>query len=98
MDGVVKIIQRNLETVMITDLQDGEYIVNVHHFSGTVGDVVVTIEVIGLMPYRIWYSGSKSLVSRQEATIISFTVEGGRITDVRTDIQVRLRTVGGSVP
>ncbi len=96
-DGVVKIIPRNLETVMITAM-DGEYIVNVHHFSGTEGEEEVTIEVIGLMPYRIWFTGSKSLVSRQEATIVSFTVEDGRITDVRTDIQVRLRTVGGSVP
>jgi hypothetical protein len=97
-DGVIKTIPRNLETVMITDLQDGEYLVNVHHFSGTKGEVTVTVEVTGLMPYRIWYSGDATLSSRQELTIVSFTVKDGRITDVRTDIQIRLRSTGGSVP
>jgi hypothetical protein len=97
-DGIVKIIPRNLETVMITDLQDGEYVVNVHHFSGVAGEVEVTVEVTGLMPYRIWFTGDATLSSRQELTVVSFTVEGGRITDVRTDLQVRLRSAGGSVP
>ena len=95
-DGVINIIPRNLETVMITDLQDGEYIINVHHFSGVAGETKVTVEVIGLMPYRLWYSGSKVFVARQEITMVSFTVFEGRITDVRTDLQIPLIPRGGS--
>ena len=95
-DGVVKIIKRNIETVMITDLRDGEYIVNVHHFSGASGEVVVTVEVTGLQPYKIWFVGSATLTARGEATLVTFVVENGRVIDVRTDIQIPLQPRGGS--
>lgn len=95
-DGVVKTIKRNIETVMITDLRDGEYIVSVHHFSASAGETVVDVEVIGLLPYRVWYSGSETLTARNEVTMVTFLVEDGKVTDVRTDIQVPLRIRGGS--
>ena len=96
-DGVVKIIKRNIETVMITDLRDGEYIVNVHHFSGASGEVAVDVDVIGLMPYRIWFSGGATLTARNESTIVTFVVHEGRVVDVRTDIQITLRQITGGI-
>ena len=95
-DGVVKIIKRNIETVMITDLRDGEYIVNVHHFSGASGEVAVDVDVIGLMPYRIWFSGGATLTARNEITLVTFVVRNGRVIDVRTDIRIPLQPRAGS--
>lgn len=95
-DGVERIIARNIETVMITDLRDGEYVVNVHHFSGVSGETVVYVDVIGLLPYRIWFTGSAMLTPQNEITLLTFVVENGRVVDVRTDIQIPLRPRGGS--
>ena len=95
-NGVVKTIARNLETVMITDLQDGEYVVNVHHFASAAGEIVVDVEVIGLLPYRIWFTGNATLTARREVTLVTFVVKDGRVVDVRTDIQIPLRPRMGS--
>ena len=96
-DGVERIIARNIEVIEITDLRDGEYVVNVHHFSGASGEVVVTVEVTGLRPYKIWFVGGATLTARNEATLVTFVVEDGKVVDVRTDIQIPLRPrVGGN--
>lgn len=95
-DGEAKPIPRNMEVVTVTMLPDGEYIINAHHFNIAPGETIVTVEVVGLLPYKIWFSGEVTLTASQEVTVVSFKVTNGVIHDIRTDLQIGLRTRGGS--
>jgi hypothetical protein len=95
-DGVEKVIARNIETIMITDLMDGEYIVSVHHFSGAAGITTVNVDVVGLSPYKIWYAGSANLTARNEKTMVTFIIKDGKLIDIRTDLQIPLRPQRGA--
>lgn len=82
---------RNYEVTTMTDLPDGDYVVSVHYYSasGFIEDVNVSITEI--QPFTSHYEGSVELGPRQEKTIAVFRVVDGVVTDVRTDVEVKLR-------
>jgi hypothetical protein len=93
-NGETQLVRRNYEVVNFTAMPDGEYIINVHMFSAQLTKpetVRITITVLG--PFKEIWSGDIILdTPKRELTAISFIVEDGVITDLNTDIQVKVRT------
>ncbi|MCG7944819.1 MAG: hypothetical protein N0C84_00575 [Candidatus Thiodiazotropha taylori] len=58
----------------------------------------VVVELMDLRPYNLEMNREVVLTDvKQELTVFSFTVDlEGRITDIRTDIQIPVRVIGGS--
>lgn len=85
-------IKRNYEVTTMTVLPDGDYVINVHQFSSRSHEPVeVEVVVTGLQPYAVYYTGTVTIAPRQEATMIVFKVVDGKVTDIRTDVEVKLR-------
>lgn len=100
-DGKTVIVYRNYEVVELTLLPTGEYVVNIHHFSATFEEPVdVTIEITMLDNHKTVYKGITTLVApKQELTAISFMVDdAGKIADIRTDVQIPVKTVSQHYP
>jgi len=84
-------VTRNYEITTMTVLPDGDYVVNVHYFSPKGNPETVNLRITGLQPFGVHYEGSLTLSPGQERTIVTFRVVEGKVTDVRSDINVRLR-------
>lgn len=86
-------IKRNYEMVTMNQLPVGEYTVNVHYFSGSGTPLEVTTKATRVAPFQRILERIVTLNPGQEITIVNFYVDiDGTITDVRTDLQIILRT------
>ena len=93
-NGVEQVIPINEENLSVTDLIPGEYVVNVHYYHGTAPIENPTISIQVMNPYRIIWKGTLPIVNQQEETFVSFVVyPDGSISDIRTDIQVPIRSL-----
>jgi len=96
-NGENLLVARNIETLTINAIVPGEYVVAIHFFGpnndkslGLVEEVEVVI--VDMNPYKIIYGDKKKLSFRQEISFVSFVVdEKGNVTDIRTDIDIRVR-------
>lgn len=88
-DGVVVRIPRNYEVTTLTALPDGWYTVNVHLFTGKAE--TVNVKVTNIQDYGIVFEGEVTIVSRQEATLINFLVEDGKIIELDQEVEHKLR-------
>jgi len=99
-NGEKHVVKRNYEVVNFTAMPDGEYIVNVHMFSAILTapeSVRITITVLG--PFKEVWSGDIILdAPKREITAISFLVEDGKVIDLNTDIQVKIRVPTSRIP
>ena len=93
-NGQIRTVMRNIETLTINDIVPGEYVVSIHYFGPAKSTVPeeVTVEITDMHPFRIVYSESHVLTLKQEKSFVSFVVdENGQIRDIRTDIEIFLR-------
>lgn len=77
----------NQESVSVRGLLDGEYTVNVVHYSATGQEPVpVTAKIEKMNPsVRVIYYGNIELTGEgDEKTVVRFTVDGDDITDINT--------------
>lgn len=93
-------VERNYEVVNFTALPAGEYVVNVHFYSGGPLKEALpeefTVKVTQVSPYKLIHEGSHTLPLKGERTMLSFIVNhDGVITDIRTDIQIPFRAGQG---
>lgn len=66
-DGVMKSIKSNRETITIRGVVPGQYFVAVHYYSQTsIEDIPYTVTVMKVNPYRELYSITKTLSTRRE--------------------------------
>ena len=84
-------VKRNYEIITLTDLPDGDYVINIHHFSSRGGPEEVNVKVTNIEHYGVIFDGKNTVSSKQEKTVIVFQVVDGKIVNVRNDIQIRLR-------
>lgn len=97
-NGERTVVKRNYEVTTMTVLPDGDYIINVHFFSNRTGaSEVVRLKMTGIQPFAVHYEGEALLATRQEKTMIVFQVVDGVIKNIRTDINVNLRTRVGNL-
>jgi len=97
-NGKTLIIKRNVETLTINTIVPGEYIVNVHLYNhhkklneDEIYPVPVDITLVKMTPFQNLFRLNTTLEFRQEVTIASFVVDDlGRVTDIRTDLQIPL--------
>ena len=95
-NGEKVIVKRNYEITTMTDLPDGDYIINVHNFSTNTGPQEVNIKVTNLAHFGVAFDGKVIVSNRQETTVVVFRVEDNRVVDVRTDIKVNFRSAGAA--
>ncbi len=89
-NGVLTEVRRNYEVTTMTVLPDGDYVVNIHYFSG--GDRTdVRVRVTGIQPFQVYYEGEVNVSTHQEVTVLVFKIADGKIKDIRTDVDVKLR-------
>ena len=90
-NGEKVFIKRNYEVVNFTALPDGEYIFNIHMFSGTFpagNEEEVNIRITRLGPFNVVYENKFTLTNpKQERTMVSFTMENGVVVDMNTQLQ-----------
>jgi uncharacterized protein YfaP (DUF2135 family) len=84
-------VKRNYEIITLTDLPDGDYVINIHHFSSRSGPEEVKVRVTNIQRYGIVSDSNFTISSKQEHTMIVFQVKEGIITNVRDDIQIKIR-------
>lgn len=88
-NGETRVVTRNYEITSFSELPPGEYVVNVHHFSHNRAAENARVRITMITPFEVVYEGEATVASRQEVTLVSFTVgPDGTITDMRTDIQI----------
>jgi hypothetical protein len=102
------VIRRNTETISLNELIPGEYVINIHNYSHTLGDndenakfypVSVRVRVFKLEPFKIIHDSTQTLELRQEKTVITFLIdEKKKITDIRTDVSIPLKQTNGVAP
>lgn len=97
-DGEWTVILRNYEITTATSLPDGDYIINVHNFSLGKGKEEVTVRVTNLAHFDIVVDRTVVIDSRQEKTIVVFTVKDNRVVSQNTDLQVDMRLAKGNTP
>jgi hypothetical protein len=93
-NGEKKTIKRNYEVTNFTALPDGEYVINVHMFSGTypTNEMKVNVRITQVAPFNTVYEGDVTLrFAKEEKTAVSFVVRNGEITDINTDLQRKVR-------
>lgn len=89
-NGQYVTVKRNIETVKINAIQEGEYVINTHYFSNggrpttaagkpatsapITEPVTAKITVIKMEPYRIIYTGTTTSTLKQEKTAVSFVI------------------------
>lgn len=94
-NGEKKVIKRNYEVINMTDLPDGEYVVNVHMFSAQFSEknFPINVRVLEIQPYNVIFEGELLIDwPKQEKTAVSFRVTNGVVTDINTNIQQKIRT------
>ncbi len=97
-DGEQVVISRNYENIRFTILPPGEYFVNVHYYSSSGPTEDITINLTMLNPFRSVFTDTVTLDPSQETTVVSFIVgQDGKITDLRTNVQVRRNTLPPSM-
>jgi len=89
-DGVEKIVRLNLETIKINAIVPGDYVLNIHFYSGTVEVVPVTVEMFDLRPtIKVVYSDTYQLPYHMEHTVITFSVDPtGNVYNVSQQLQI----------
>jgi len=98
-NGERVVIKRNYENIRFTILPAGEYFVNVHYFSGSGIPELVEVKLTMIEPFKSIWSGEVLVSPRQEETVVSFIVdEDGKITELRTDIQLPHAGLGSGGP
>ena len=93
-NGVEKVIKRNYEVINMTDLPDGEYVINVHMFSAQFSEknYPINVRVLEIQPYNVIFEGEVFIDwPKQEITAVSFTVINGVVTDINTNIQQKIK-------
>jgi len=93
-NGVKTTVKRNYEVTNFTALPDGEYVINVHMFSGTypTQEMKVNVRITQVAPFNTIYEGYVTLrFAKEEKTAVSFVVKDGEITDINTDLQRKVR-------
>ena len=96
-NGENLLVARNIETLTINAIVPGEYVVAIHFFGPNNEKNITHLEEVEVIvtemnPYRIIYGDKKTLKFRQEISFVSFVVdEDGKVTDIRTDIDIRVR-------
>lgn len=93
-NGQEVMVKRNYEIITLTDLPDGDYVINIHHFSTRGGPEEVSVKVTNLARFGVVFDGNATVSSKQEHTMIVFQIRNGEIIKVRSDIQVKLRGRG----
>lgn len=96
-NGETRTVVRNYEIITLTDLPDGEYVVNVHHFSSHTGSELTNIRVTNIADFKVEYEGDVLVTPREEVTALTFLVVEGKVTSLRTDVQVGIRRARRSV-
>lgn len=92
LNGQTQTVPQNTENISVQKWVTGEWVVNVHYYSGAAPLQKATIKVMALSPYRVIYQGTLPVAGQQEETFVSFYVEpDGTITDVRSDLQIPFR-------
>jgi hypothetical protein len=101
-DDKIIYIKRNIESLSVTQLLKGEYVLNIHNYShmfqGYEGHhkedefpVPVEIKLIQMNPFKILFIRKVNLDYRQEETVVTFEVtEKEEVVDMRTDIKIPL--------
>lgn len=108
-NGKKKVVAKNLETVSINALPDGEYVINLHNYSFQFSDpygskseedeeypVPVELEIIQMTPFRVLYSTKRKLTYREEITVVSFTVKDEKVLDLNEDLNIPMFYAGQS--
>lgn len=96
-NGENLLVARNIETLTINAIVPGEYVVAIHFFGPTIDKSLGRVEevevvVVDMNPYKIIYGDKKKISFRQEISFISFVIdEKGNVTDIRTDIDIKVR-------
>lgn len=95
-NGKTFTVKRNYEIITLTDLPDGDYVLNVHHFSNRSPAVVeeVFVKLTNLAYFNVAFDSSAALWPRQQKTMAAFRVKDNKVVEIRDDIQVQLRTGG----
>jgi len=97
-DGTEEVVYINREVVSIRRALKGEYVVNIHMYSRKkynfeLGPLPIKVEVIQVNPYRIVYSGEKTLhKTGDEETMIRFNVDKDGMAFAKNDLFVQLVT------
>lgn len=101
-DGKVVHIIRNIESLKITKLLKGEYVVNVMNYTHAftayndyeaeeIYPIPVEIKILQMNPFKILFVRKVTLEYRQEKTVLTFVVtEDEKIEDGRTDVEIPL--------
>ena len=98
-NGVRKVLRRNIETISFNAKMTGEYTINVHNYSnknrslpeGEIYPTPVRIDIIKLNPFRIILTKEVYVRFKEEVTMATFVLdEKNKVVDIRTDIQVPL--------
>ena len=102
LNGELVVIQRNVEVGTINQLFPGEYIINIHNYTSSFKQklvtennetvpVPVTVQIYKMNPFNLVYKTTTNLDYREEKTILTFVIdEKGRISDKRTDLFIPL--------
>lgn len=87
------IIQRNYEMITFNQLPKGEYVVNVHYYSGDPKDPEkIQVKITSVSPFKEIYFQELEINYHQEKTIASFSVdEFGKVYDLNTNLDIPLR-------
>lgn len=92
LNGEQVVIERNYEMITVSQLLPGEYVINLHYFSMKGDAEIIDVRATSISPFGVIVDRQVELLPRQEKTVASFYVEpNGTITDVRTDLNIRLR-------
>lgn len=86
-DGTVKTINSNRETITIRGIIPGDYFVAVHYYSmATMGPLPYTVTVIKVNPYRELYSITGELnIRREKHRLPAFTIDkDGNVEEIFT--------------
>jgi uncharacterized protein YfaP (DUF2135 family) len=89
-------VRRNYEITTLTALPDGDYVINIHYFHVRGGPEEVNVRVTNLERFGVVFDGKVTVNPRQEHTMVVFQVKDGVITNVRTDVKIKLRG-GGTI-
>lgn len=101
-DGETVYIKRNIESLSVTKLLKGEFVINVHNYShgfepygGYLDEkqypIPVEIKLIQMNPFKLLFVKKVNLEYREEKTIVSFEVtEDEKVRDIRTDVKIPL--------
>lgn len=104
LNGKLVAVKRNIETMNLTDLPPGLYIVNVHNYThdyepknnSFYGEepeypIPVKVEIYQMQPFKLLYTSNVHLEYRQEKTVLTFHIDSkGKVDKLNSELQVPL--------